>query len=114
MLKKGVNFLKLENYPLACQMNSLTESEREARKDLLYKLVSSLLERKKIPDGLLFQLRYTDKVWFAVSEFVTLEKRCCPFLNFKLDLISDSSDFTLRIDGPTGTSEFLEAELGLE
>lgn len=95
-------------------MDSLTESEREIRKRLLSKVVSSLLERKKISNGLLFQIRYTDKVWLAVSEFVTLEKRCCPFLNFNLYLKSDSSTFSLRIDGPPGTSEFLEAELGLE
>jgi len=112
-LKKGVNFLKLNNLPLACQMDSLTESEREIRKRLLSKVVSSLLERKKISNGLLFQIRYTDNVWLAASEFVTLEKRCCPFLNFKLNLISDSSDFTLRIDGQPGTSDFLQEELGL-
>lgn len=55
---------------------------------------------------------------FDISEiveiglFVHLERRCCPFLTFTLTVPGESSEAELRVSGPAGTQDFLEAEFG--
>jgi hypothetical protein len=42
----------------------------------------------------------------AAAEWIVLEHRCCPFLNFKLELTNDS-DVWLSLTGPDGVKAFL-------
>ena len=46
-----------------------------------------------------------------LAEWVTLEQRCCPFLDFSLETGRDG--VMLRLTGPEGTPEFLREELQL-
>ena len=47
-----------------------------------------------------------------IGLFVHHERRCCPFLVFTLSVSSDASETELRVTGPPGTPDFLEAEFG--
>ena len=54
---------------------------------------------------------------FDVSElgelaaFVSLERRCCPFLSFALEVASGSDQVRLRVQGPPGAQALVKAEL---
>ena len=52
----------------------------------------------------------TDKWLAAVTEFIALERECCPFLTFELVLAPQRGPLTLRIQGPSGVKEFLRGE----
>lgn len=46
-----------------------------------------------------------------VAKFVSLERKCCPFLSFELEIPSGLERVRLRIQGPPGSRELIEAEL---
>lgn len=41
------------------------------------------------------------------AEFITLERRCCPFLSFSLDSEREQGSYSIRITGRPGVKEFL-------
>ena len=43
-----------------------------------------------------------------------LSLRCCPFLNFALDVKTERGPVWLTLTGPEGVKEFLRAELSLD
>ena len=45
------------------------------------------------------------------SEWIGLERQCCPFLSFELRWPSGEGGPSLRLSGPTGVKEFLKAEM---
>lgn len=45
-------------------------------------------------------------------EWLAMERRCCPFLTFHLE-ISERPGHRLTITGPDGTAEFIQAEFAL-
>ena len=47
-----------------------------------------------------------------IGLFVQFERHCCPFLDFSIEAPAGSAEAILRVSGPTGTPEFLEAEFG--
>jgi hypothetical protein len=95
--------------PLACVPDALATHERPAHFALLARLFSEAVrERRELPDGAAF--RFDAAAFDDVARFVANERRCCPFLTFTLELTSDGP-LWLRLAGPPGTRDFLEAEL---
>lgn len=62
-------------------------------------------------DGLAF--RFPADEYDAVVRFVASERRCCPFLNFSLEVPSERGPLWLRLTGPEGVKDFIRAELHL-
>ena len=44
------------------------------------------------------------------AEFISNERRCCPFLEFTLKVPSKDEPISLLLTGPEGTQEFLREE----
>ena len=49
-----------------------------------------------------------------VAEFIELERRCCPFFRFELEVQDEGGAAWLRLTGRMGVKQFIAAELGLE
>ena len=64
-----------------------------------------------MPDG--YAVRFHSDAFESVARFVANERKCCPFVNYELSIARESGPLWLRITGPTGTREVLQAELGL-
>ena len=47
------------------------------------------------------------------AEWIALERKCCPFLTFRIVVAGAQPGFTLALTGPPGVKEFLTAELPL-
>jgi hypothetical protein len=48
------------------------------------------------------------------AEFMALERLCCPFLNFVLEIEPDQGPLWLKLTGPEGVKQVLQTELGLD
>ncbi len=97
---------------LACVPTAIPRTERAAHFALARELFAeSAQERVDLPDGYAFRFRHD--AFEAVARFVANERRCCPFMNFELTLGSESGPLWLRMTGPEGAREVLQAELGL-
>ena len=96
--------------PLVCIVDAIPPDERPAHFALLTRLFSEVArERREVPDGYAF--RFDPDAFDDVARFVANERRCCPFLTFALDLAPNAGPLWLRLTGPVGTREFLDAEL---
>lgn len=98
--------------PLACNMAALDAVARARRQDLAVQIQTATQEVRELPDGYAFFLP-ADALLVA-ADFVTLERRCCPFFRFELAMGPDDGPLWLAITGREGVKAFLVAELGLE
>jgi hypothetical protein len=48
-----------------------------------------------------------------LARFIVNERKCCPFMDFELSITRESGPVWLRMTGPEGTREIVQAELGL-
>ena len=82
--------------PLAC---ALDKAQFEKRKALVDRLAQGATERKAIPNG--FALRFWPESGLVtqIARFVELERACCPFLTFRIDVRAGDSVW-LELTGP--------------
>lgn len=106
--------------PLVCRIDALSASQRSRQQVLAEKLARAIVERTELPNGFLFALDLSRLPADAagapfcvveVAEWVDLEARCCPFLDFGIELPGKGSLVRLRLTGSKGVKEFLENEL---
>jgi|SRR6185503_14490622 hypothetical protein len=95
----------------ACDMRAMTKEERTRHAALAAELFASVQERKDLANG--YALRLPAERWLDVARWAELERKCCPFFAFELDLAADRGPLWLRITGRAGVKEFMKQELGL-
>lgn len=96
--------------PLACVAGAIPASERDAHFALLTRLfTASARERVGIADG--YAYRFDANTFDDLARWITNERRCCPFVRFAIELSPDAGPIWLRLTGPAGTRDFLDAEL---
>ena len=96
--------------PIAC---SLTPEEFQVRRAELWPdLVEQADAVTPLEDG--YQLRFmtADVLVRRIGEMIELERTCCPFLDFDVNVDAEAGSTTLSITGPEGTREFLTGLFG--
>jgi hypothetical protein len=101
-----------KNAPIACSLTALSASERERHKRLRDKIVGLVEQIRELPDGYEVQLRGDSDAIISVAEWVTLERLCCPFFTFQLQIEGAGKPFLLRLTGPEGVKEILKSGFG--
>ncbi len=95
---------------LACVPEAIPLSERPGHFALLTRLFGEAArERRDVPNGYAF--RFDAEVFDDIARFVALERLCCPFLAFVIELAPDGGPLWLSMTGPARTREFLDLEL---
>ena len=101
-----------EPMPFACDMTAIPADQRAAHHALSRRLTAeAAVEVRDVPDGLSFTFRadaYDD-----VMRFVRLERLCCPFLGFSIEVAPQGGTVQLTLSGPPGAAAFIRAELDL-
>ncbi len=97
--------------PITC---SLSKDELlERRRSVLKSLQTRQLELRALPNGLAFRFAPSSEELLALVQVIDLERKCCPFLTFRLTVEPQEGPVWLELTGPTGTREMLVSELGL-
>jgi hypothetical protein len=96
---------------LACDMSALTKEQR-TRHEAMTKRLLQHATREDLEDGFLFTIERTDISVADLAEWVADESRCCPAIDFHVELPA-FGPLTLRLDGGADVKEFMAAELGL-
>ena len=92
--------------PLAC---TLTDKQlQKRRKDVLQKTAQSLIEVRELKDGFSYRFPAEDKVLQDLIGVINLERRCCPFLNFRLTIESRNDSVWLELTGREGIKEMIQ------
>ena len=96
-----------EEIPIAC---SLTDKElQQRRKNVLVKITESLIDFEELADGFRYRFPAEDVVLQNLMTVINLERKCCPFLNFKLNLEAGKDFVSLDLTGAQGAKEAISS-----
>jgi hypothetical protein len=94
--------------PIVCDLNAIPPEQRERHASLANQIFDQIESVTELADGFLLQLPATR--WENVVEWARLEQLCCPFFNFRLELLN-GGEFRLSLTGPEGVKDLLRSEL---
>ncbi len=95
---------------LTCNLNALTPVERKQHSSLTQKLLAAVVLREDTVDGFAFHLDRNRVTLAEAGEWIEKESRCCPFIDFDLDVRREGEASTLRLGGGAGVRAFLESQ----
>ena len=74
-------------------------------------LFLQIQETRELSNGYEFRFGDESEVLRRLAEFVSLEKLCCPFLRFEIEVEAESGPVWLRLTGHEGVKAFIREEI---
>ena len=105
--------VKPSESPLACNLAAMDPSRRDRHHFLIQQWTRAIQDVQELPDGYAFRFELDDSLWVALAEYITLERRCCPFLEFTLKLDPKGGPIRLLLTGCEGVKELIRSEFAL-
>jgi hypothetical protein len=99
----------MNEIPIAC---SLTSTELDQRREVLTALRARCTGVEPVENGLRLRFEAAPGVLADIARVIDLERQCCRFLRFQLEVLPDGGPIAFELTGPGGTVDFLGAELG--
>jgi hypothetical protein len=97
---------------LTCYINGIPPQERKRYGQLVEALRHAIQEKRELPDGFAFRMDTKHMSTDQLTEWIELERQCCPFFEFEIQTQQDETIW-LYLKGPEGAKEFILEELGL-
>lgn len=97
--------------PVACSLS--TPELREREQTVLAKIRAQVREVRGLDSGYALRFDPEDAVLADLATLIDLERRCCPFLRFELQVLPANGPIWLELTGPEGTRDFLRTILNL-
>ncbi|HEU4594842.1 MAG TPA: hypothetical protein VFS10_06710 [Pyrinomonadaceae bacterium] len=97
--------------PLACDMSAIEPARRGRHIATGRELFSAVMDIRELPDGYTFRLHNGPDVLIKTAEFISLEKLCCPFLRFVIEVEPEGGAVWLRLTGREGVKAFIREEV---
>src|SRR5207248_2763350 len=91
---------------IACNMAAIGSVQRTRYDVLMQRLRASIQGRREIADGYTFKMDPKGITMTELGEWITLERLCCSFLTFKVEVKDDGATL-LSMRGPEGTKAVL-------
>ena len=88
-----------EESPFACDMTAIAPEQRGAHITTIEKLFRSVQSSRELPDGYAFELSNDSDVLLTAAEFIALERLCCPFFGFELQVEREGGSVWLSLMG---------------
>lgn len=95
----------------ACNLRGLSAVEREESQGLRRELEQAVTATTELPDGYAFNLDISKLTPTRLFRWVDLERRCCPFFAFGIDLSGNSTSAVLRMTGNAEAKNLIRAAL---
>ena len=93
--------------PLACDLGAISASDRPRYHELRRAVATSVVGKRELPDGLAIQIDIGQITLPELAEWISFERKCCPFFEFRIDLASGSGPVWLSLTGRAGVKEFI-------
>src|SRR5436309_1470907 len=99
--------------PIACVLDRFSPAERARWQQLGKNWRASVLEIRELPDGYALRIPSDATSVLAAAEWMTLDRLCCPFLTFVLEIAGEGGPVWLRLTGRSGVKEFMKQAASL-
>ncbi len=93
--------------PIACAVGAFSTGQRERWQQLATRWRSNVQEIRELPDGYAFRIPPDTGTIVAAAEWMTLDRLCCPFFTFGLEIEPDGGPVWLRLTGDPRVKEFI-------
>lgn len=93
--------------PITCDLGAFSAPERERHASLLQGLSARILERRELSDGYAFRFAAETGTIAELGEWIGLERTCCPFLRFSIEVEANSGPVWLRVTGSDQVKAFV-------
>lgn len=100
--------------PFACSLTALSAAERARHKEVSTELHAAVKEVRELPNGYAFRLSGERRSLAMISEWVSLERLCCPFFTFQIEAAAEAQPIWLRMTGREGVKLFMQSEFGIK
>jgi len=98
--------------PFACDMTAIAADQRGAHLATIEKLFRAVEEVRELPNGYAFHLSNDPQMLQTAAQFIALERLCCPFFAFALEIEKEGGAVWLSLTGREGAKPFIMAEIG--
>lgn len=95
----------------ACDLFALTDAEREHHVAMSAALFGSMVEARELDHGYTMRLPDAPDTLAKLADFIALDRKCCPFFHFSVDVEPHDGPIWLKITGADGIKLPLQAEL---
>jgi len=97
--------------PFACNLRAFQPEQRQRWRVLLDKLYAGATQSRELPDGYTFLVVTKQMPLGEVAEWIELERRCCPFFDFVVDVHGEDGTVWLSLKGRPGVKQFIEGDM---
>ena len=98
--------------PFACDMNAIAPEQRGAHIATIERLFRSAQKVRELPDGYAFEIPKESDVLLSAAQFIAVERLCCPFFGFGIEVEREGGSVWLSLTGRRGVKPFIMAEIG--
>ena len=98
--------------PFACDMTAIAPEQRGEHLATIDRLFRSVGRIREVANGYSFQLPNESDVLLAAAQFIALERLCCPFFGFGVEVEREGGAVWLSLTGREGVKPFIMAEIG--
>src|SRR5258708_1710450 len=101
--------------PFACNLKAFTPEQRQRWRALIEQTIGAVMSVRELPDGYALHLDTRKVSLVQAAEWIALERRCCPFFDFQLDVHGEDGTVWLALKGREGVKQFIQQDFkGLE
>jgi hypothetical protein len=92
---------------ITCRLDVLDSAQRARQSERRRAIRAATRETRELSDGYALHLGSDPDTFLEAAEWISLERRCCSFLNFKLEL-KDDGNVWLWLTGSGGVKAFID------
>jgi hypothetical protein len=94
----------------ACNLKAFTPQQRAQWRKLIDQLMAAVTTARELTDGYSLHVDTGRVSLVEAAQWVELERKCCPFFNFQLDLHGEDGSLWLSLKGREGVKQFIEMD----
>ena len=94
--------------PIACRLDAFDPEARRRHARLIDTLRTGIRGNRPLEEGQAFELEGGEASFLEAAEWITLERRCCPFLRFTLKWSGEGTP-ELHVTGPPEARDIILA-----
>jgi hypothetical protein len=93
--------------PLACDLEAISANDRPRYSELRKMVAAAAVGKRELADGVAIQISTERMPLAQLAEWISFERKCCPFFEFRIEVAPNSGPVWLSMTGHAGVKEFL-------